>query len=182
MVRSPLTQRNPMRESWSDPPLAWLLAGKPTVGDLLSLCEENFDLLQRLAPGLRDSQGAQISRSVAGVDLHLEVESQSHYTTIARLTYFFPDAETGGETASGADPDVLVRVCHDARQVEVLQLRQTALPRHADYRPPALESKWRINLFFSKWLAYCLEQGYRFGPEGSGAVQGAGESLLAAYT
>lgn len=171
-----------MRESWRDPSLAWLVAAKPTVGDLLSLCEENFELFQRLAPGLRDSRGVQISRSVAGVDLHLEVEAQSRYTTVVRLTYFFPDAESGGEPPVGADPDVLVRVCHDARQAEVLELRQTALPRHADYRPPALESKWRINLFLSKWLSYCLDQGYRFGPEESGTVQDAGKSLLAAYT
>ena len=28
----------------------------------------------------------------------------------------------------------------------------------------ALIQKWRINLFLSKWLAYCVQQGHQFGP------------------
>jgi hypothetical protein len=141
-----------------------LLSGRPTVGDLISLCEENFELMRRLAPCLRDGRGVLMSRLGCGVDLHLRIESQSRYTTVARLTYFFPDSEATGDVPFGADPDLLVRVYHDARQMEVLALRQTALPLHSDYRAPALESKWRINLFLSKWLAYCLQQGHCFRP------------------
>lgn len=147
-------------------PRAWsrLLCARPTVGDLIGLCEENFDLMTRLAPRLRERHGVLMSRLGRGVDLHLRIESQSPYTTIARLTYFFPDAESSADVFFGAEPDVLLRVYHDARQVEVIDLRQTALPRHADYRPPALESKWRINLFLSKWLVYCLQEGHQFAP------------------
>jgi len=159
-----------------------LLSGRPTVGDLVSLCEENFELLRRLAPCLRQGRGVLMSRLVSGVDLHLRIESQSRYTTVARLTYFFPDEDAGRDVPFGPDPDLLLRVYHDARQVEVLELRQTALPIHSDYRPPALVSKWRINLFLSKWLAYCLHQGHRFGEDAARASSQRDGDLLYSCT
>jgi hypothetical protein len=126
------------------------------------LCEENYVLLSRLVPGLASRRGLMVSRVVGGVDLHLSIEDQSPYTTKIRMTHVF----SGGEPdrpGSRPEPDVLLRVYHDARQVEVLDLRQTALPVKADYRPPALDAKWRANLFLAKWLAYCLHQGHRLG-------------------
>jgi len=125
------------------------------------LCEENYSLLCRLAPGLSRRQGLLMSRVEGAVDLQLTIESQSPYTTLIRLTHVFGGGDLG-RSAFGSDPDVRLRVYHDARQVEVLDLRQTALPLHADYQPPALDSKWRLNLFLGKWLAYCLHQGHRF--------------------
>lgn len=151
---------------------AALCAGRPTVGALMALCEENYGLLSRLAPALSSTQGLLVSQVPGGVDLHLTIESQAPYTTTLRLTHIFT-AAAGGSTGFGADPDVLLRVYHDARQVEVLDLRQTALPVHADYRPPALDSKWRLNLFLAKWLVYCLHQGHRF------RAGGAAEATLA---
>jgi hypothetical protein len=134
------------------------------VGALLALCEENFHLLSRLVPQLGTRRGLLVSRLKGGVDLHLSIEEQARYTTLVRLTYFFADGD-GAHSGFGADPDARLRVYHDARQVEVLDLRQTALPRFADYQPPALDSKWRVNLFLWKWLAYCVQQGHRFGSE-----------------
>lgn len=141
---------------------AALWSGRPTVGALMCLCEENYALLSRLAPGLRSRRGILASRVKGGVDLLLTIEAQSPYTTLLRLTHVFASGEIGSP-AFGSDPDVCLRVYHDARQVEVLDLRQTALPLRADYQPPALESKWRANLFLAKWLAFCLQQGHRFG-------------------
>jgi uncharacterized protein YqiB (DUF1249 family) len=60
-----------------------------------------------------------------------------------------------------------LRAYHDAAQVEVLSLRQTVLPVLRHYDTPALGAKWRANLFVSKWLGYCLSQGYRFTGETS---------------
>lgn len=141
-----------------------LVSERPTLGALLALCEENFFLLSRLAPQLRTRGGALVSRLKDGVDLHLSIEEQARYTTLLRLTYFFADGDLS-DSGFGADPDARLRVYHDARQVEVLDLRQTALPRLAHYQAPALDSKWRVNLFLWKWLAYCLHQGHRFGSE-----------------
>lgn len=143
-----------------------LFSERPTLGALLALCEENFVLLSRLAPQVRTCGGIFVSRLKDGVDLHLSIEEQARYTTLLRLTYFFADGDGGhSDSVVGADPDARLRVYHDARQVEVLDLRQTALPRLAHYQPPALDSKWRVNLFLWKWLAYCLHQGHRFGSE-----------------
>ncbi|WP_295384586.1 DUF1249 domain-containing protein [uncultured Thiodictyon sp.] len=160
--------------------LLGLAFARPTVGDLMRLCEENFVLLGRLAPHLKEQRESLVSRRQGRVDLFLLIEEQSRYTSLIRLTHFFPGLErapgrgpaplaAAGDDLTGqrADPDARLRIYHDARQVEVLDLRQTALPLRSDYQRPALEAKWRVNLFLGKWLAYCLHQGHRFGPVGS---------------
>ncbi|WP_295458748.1 DUF1249 domain-containing protein [uncultured Thiodictyon sp.] len=159
--------------------LLGLAFARPTVGDLMRLCEENFVLLRRLAPHLKDQREDLVSRRQGRVDLFLLIEEQSRYTSLIRLTHFFPGpqplpapgsaplaAGNGDLTRQRADPNARLRIYHDARQVEVLDLRQTTLPLRTDYQRPALEAKWRVNLFLGKWLAYCLHQGHRFGPGG----------------
>lgn len=125
----------------------------------MSLCEENFARLSRLVPDLAARpSGVYGSRCSEGVDLYLEVEEQAPFTTILRLTYFFPV-----QGIPLPDPDARLRVYHDACQVEVIDLRQTVLPLRTDYRSPALAEKWQVNLFIGKWLAYCVRQGHVFG-------------------
>lgn len=134
-----------------------ILSGRPNVGALMSLCEENFVRLSRLAPDLPARRGSYVSPGTEGVDLYLDIEEQARFTTLIRLTHRFP--------VQGfllPDPDARLRVYHDARQAEVIDLRQTVLPMRADYRSPALAEKWQINLFIAKWLAYCLLQGHLF--------------------
>jgi uncharacterized protein YqiB (DUF1249 family) len=128
----------------------------------MALCEENYRALMRLIPALREIQGETRSPLDRGLDLHLEILEQTPYTTLLRLTYYFPHNDGLFHRLQKPDPDALLRVYYDAAQVEVLDLRQTALPVHNDYRHPALETKWKVNLFLSKWLAFCLMQGHRF--------------------
>jgi hypothetical protein len=137
-------------------------SGRPTVGDLMYLCEENYRALIRLIPDLRAIQGEMRSILDRDMDLHLEILEQAPYTTLMRLTYYFPHNDGLIHRLQDPDPDALLRVYHDACQVEVLDLHQTALPIHNDYRFPALEAKWKVNLFLSKWLAFCLLRGHRF--------------------
>jgi uncharacterized protein YqiB (DUF1249 family) len=138
---------------------ACILAGRPNVGALMSLCEENFVRLSRLIPDLAGRPaGVFASRCSEGVDLYLEVEEQARFTTILRLTYLFPV-----QGIPLPDPDARLRVYHDACQVEVIDLRQTVLPMRTDYRSPALAEKWQANLFIGKWLTYCVRQGHVFG-------------------
>ena len=141
---------------------SFLGLGRPTVGDLMGLCEENYHALMRLIPDLRRIEGEERSVLARDQALHLEVLEQAPYTTLLRLTYYFPHNDGLAHRMRDPDPDALLRVYHDAGQVEVLNLRQTALPLHNHYRYPALEAKWKVNLFLSKWLAFCLMQGYRF--------------------
>lgn len=165
-----------MQISRSPQCLLGLASRHPTVGDLMTLCEENYVLLSRLAPGLKELREVALSRRQGCVDLYLIIEEQSRYTSLIRLTHLFQDVDLnpvggmdafatwgGVQAGTRADPDARLRIYHDARQVEVLDLRQTVLPLHLDYQPPALDSKWRANLFLGKWLSFCLQQGHRFG-------------------
>lgn len=147
----------------------WSLAARPTVGGLMEVCEESYRSLMQLAPELRRSRGSLHSRPMDGVDLYLQVLEQSRYTTRIRLTHAFrPDA---GDGLDCLDPNARLCVYHDAMQVEVLDLHQTALPIYRHYAQPALDAKWKANLFLAQWLAYCVRQGYCLGPAGDAALQ-----------
>ncbi|KAA6183319.1 DUF1249 domain-containing protein [Thiohalocapsa marina] len=140
----------------------------PTVGGLMQVCEENYQALDALAPGLAQLHGRHLSHEGEGIDLLLEVREQARYTTLFRLTHLFPTVP-GSMSDAGlracarpTEPDAVLKAYHDAGQVEVLDLRQTVLPLLNHYQPPALQAKWKVNLFLSKWLAYCLHRGHRF--------------------
>ena len=138
--------------------LASLFTGRPTVGGLMDLCEENFAHLLRLAPQLRGLQGRYLSPLPGEMDLHLEILEQTPYTSLVHLTYYFDR-----ERQPKPDPDAIIRVYHDSRQAEVIKLAQRALT-HAGPQRPTLKHKWQLNLFLSKWLSYCVQQGHLFQP------------------
>jgi uncharacterized protein YqiB (DUF1249 family) len=133
------------------------LDSAPSVGDLLALCEESYRHLHHLVPQLRRLRGEHLSSRPGHQDLHLTILEQTRYTTLLRLTYRFAHPEGGT-----SDPDVLLRVYHDAQQVEVEDLRQQALPTQRLYEAPGLLNKWRVNLFVARWLAFCIRQGHLF--------------------
>jgi len=133
------------------------LIARPTVGALMDLCEENYRHLLRLAPAMCHLRGQYHSRAAGHVDLYLDVLEQTRYTSLIQLTYYF-DRRDGRRP----DPNALLRVYHDAGQVEVLGLEQRALPIQTPPGPQTLGQKWRANLFLSKWLTYCVLQGHRF--------------------
>ncbi len=139
--------------------LLFELREPPTLGQLMQLCEENYGMLRRLVPDLPNLRGEFCSTCSQGVDLYLEIIEQSPHTTLLRLTHLFPSGST--HRLPNADPDALLRAYQDAKQVEILDLRQTILPLHNHYRAPALEAKWKANRFLSKWLAYCLALGHQ---------------------
>ena len=141
--------------------LAPLLAARPTVGGLMELCEANFSLIQRLCPVLKRMRGGYESRPPGVAPLHLTIIEQTAHTTFVRLTHLFPH-DSGLEP----DPDASLRIYRDARQVEVLELRQSVLPVARLYAHPGLHQKWRANLFVSRWLQFCLAQGHCFAVAG----------------
>ncbi|WP_242482301.1 DUF1249 domain-containing protein [Thiocystis violacea] len=141
----------------------------------MALCEENYTLMQCLAPGLKQLSGKLISRQRGVIDLHLEIQEQSPYTTQVRLTHLFSEP-AGAEPHP--DPDARLRVYHDAQQIEVLELRQSVLRLSKDYAHPALLDKWQANLFLSKWLVFCLRQGHGFGQRSPMLSSAAADALL----
>lgn len=62
-------------------------------------------------------------RSNQDRDLFLEVLEQAPYTTLPRLTYYFPHHDGRVHRMPDPNPDTLLRAYHDAGQVEVLSLR-----------------------------------------------------------
>lgn len=144
---------------WS---LRSLISGKPTVGWVMDLSEQNYRYLMRLIPEMQQLQGAYLSRLDGAMDLYLEVLEQSPYTSLLHLTYYFAH-----ETGQLPDPDATIRVYHDSQQAEVLNLKQSSLPLKRGFIRPALVQKWKVGLFLSKWLSYSVHQGHCFGPEHS---------------
>jgi uncharacterized protein YqiB (DUF1249 family) len=121
------------------------------------LSEENYHHLLRLAPDLQLLEGKHVSGLGHGVDLHLDVQDQTPYTSLIHLTYYFPHG-----IGHYPDPDATLRAYHDFHQVDVLDLRQSALPMRRWGSNSTLEQRWKLNLFLSKWLSYCMLQGHHF--------------------
>jgi uncharacterized protein YqiB (DUF1249 family) len=139
---------------WS---LKFLRMSHPGIDLVQRLSEENYHHLLRLAPDLPLLEGKLVSSRGQGVDLYLDVHDQTPYTSLIHLTYYFPHG-----VGHYPDPDAMLRVYHDFRQVDVLDLRQSALPMQRWGGNPTLEQRWKINLFLSKWLNYCTLQGHHF--------------------
>ena len=134
---------------------------RPNVGRLIELCEHNYLLLQKLMPALKTMQGEYTAELPGHADLHLDVLEHGPYTSLIHLTYYF-DHPRGPQP----EPDAVLRVYHDARELEVVELHQadTILSATPLYEVPGLDNKWRLNWFVSKWLGFCVGAGYRFHP------------------
>lgn len=137
---------------------------KPTAGALGALCEENYRLLGRLAPGLDGMQGRFLSQVPHHPPLMIDVTREGRFTTRVRLTHLFRVVEDG---PMHPDPDLTMKLYSDTGQVEVLEIKnQQRLPLQGLYRTPGLRQKWQANLFLGNWLTYCYKKGYSF-KEGS---------------
>lgn len=128
---------------------------------LMTLYESNYIRLRRLVPQLDAIAGGRVSTVEDDCRLYLRVDERTRYTATLTLTYLF-------ETPSGeiADPDLQIRVYHDARlaealgsarwsQHEMLVSIRSQLRHHAGDR-------WVRNMMLNKWLDYCVERRHRF--------------------
>ena len=138
---------------------------------LMTLYESNYIKLCRLITDFKvfsgDSPQAIISCCDADCDLHLEVTLREPYTTTLRLTYLFcSDSSDSSPEQLIPDPDLTIRVYHDAQLVEVVRNRE-------EYRHHKLQEltrvhsrelgwRWRNNMTLNKWLDYLLDMGHGF--------------------
>ena len=123
---------------------------------LMDLYEQNYIRLRQIVPDLTVAD--QMISSVPGhTDLYLSVKQRCKYTTMLSMTYRF-----GGSGNYLFEPDLHLKVYHDARVVEVQHLlkRQHGLV-HTDHM---IGHKWTMNRFLYKWLGFCLYQGHFFHP------------------
>jgi len=132
---------------------------------LMTLYESNYIRLAHLMGDLQHLPDAQVSRLEGDCPLHAQVDERSRYTTTFTLTYRFMES---GVVVS--DPDLQVRVYHDARLGEALQCARwhrhpvfSALQVTRDEATRQLDDRWQRNIMLNKWLDYCVERGHSFG-------------------
>lgn len=133
---------------------------------LMHLYESNYVRLRWLLEDVRALAEAQCSRVAGDLPLYLDVLERCRYTTTIRLTYFFAD-----DRGRVADPDLTIRVYHDAGLAEAMACRRTHLHhalRQFDTAPgDELNRRWARNSMLNKWLEYCYDQGHRFPGRGA---------------
>lgn len=128
---------------------------------LMSLYESNYIRLSWLVPHLSAIEGVLISEVRDDCPLHLGVIERTRYTTTLSLTYLFDDAN-----GVIADPDLQIRVYHDARLAEVQSCarwhRHAMMESIRSQLARDLGDRWLRNVMLNKWLDYCVERGHRF--------------------
>ena len=143
---------------WREPP--------GTFAALMDLYERNYIYIRRLLPTMPPIHAKCVSQAPGGMDLHLHIIERCRYTSELILSYQFGQADG----AILAEPNLRIRVYHDARQAEVMIahprrhpvfILDAIAPERTD---DPLFVRWRINRFLYKWLGYCLHQGHRFTP------------------
>lgn len=128
---------------------------------LMTLYESNYIRLCRLVPRWDSIAGKHVSAVTGDCSLYLRVDDRSRYTTTLTLTYLF--ATPSGEAA---DPDLQIRVYHDARLAEALNSarwhqHETLVSIRSQLRNDAGD-RWVRNMMLNKWLDYCVERRHRF--------------------
>ena len=132
---------------------------------LMTIYESNFIKLGQLVARLHRLEATAerlISRTPRDCDLYLEIVSREPYTTTLKLTYWF-----GTDSDERVpDPDLTVRVYHDARLVEAVAGREThhhrMLCELALRHSVELGRRWRRNIMLNKWLDFLIEMGHEF--------------------
>lgn len=136
---------------------------------LMTLYESNYIRLRALLGDARGLPGCAVSTTPGDLDLHVQTIEHCRYTSILRMTYLF--GETGGTVA---EPDLEVRVYHDARLAEASHRakrhRHGGLSSLRASLPAGLGERWLRNMLLNKWLDYCTERGHRFVPVTEGGT------------
>ncbi len=123
---------------------------------LMDLYEQNYIRLRKIAPDL--SVADQMISSTAGhADLYLSVRERCKYTTMLSMTYRF-----GKPGDHVFEPDMHIKVYHDARVVEVQHYHKRKYGRVINNY--SIQYKWAMNRFLYKWLGFCGYQGHFFQP------------------
>lgn len=134
-----------------------------SFGGLMALYESNYLRLVHLLGTTQFQVCEMKSCSPDDQDLFLSIESATRYTLDLRMTYLFD--EPGGAIA---EPDLCIRVYHDARMTEVVswarQHRHVVLRRLHGRAAGHLGRRWGRNMVLSKWLDFLLDRSHSFAP------------------
>jgi len=152
-------------------------------------CDANYARMRALAPALCAPADGQKGAGVASkpewagsadscefaldmpgnrVELLVELVERSKYTTLVRFTQLADkDArlvqQVAGMQLDLAPPTMLIRLYHDARSAEVVEVRnETRFKEVYEYPNPKMRSrdeKAQVNRFLGEYLAMCLRYG-----------------------
>src|SRR5512143_2088513 len=115
-----------------------------TFAGLMDLYERNYIGIRRLIPLMPPVTTREISSIPGGLRLYLEVLERFRYTSELVLTYHF--VREGGVVA---EPDLRIRVYHDARLVEVMSAQLRHRPEfqlnEENSQQTQLSARWHIN-------------------------------------
>lgn len=127
---------------------------------LMTLYESNYIKLRQLTAAFDWTGPAMYSVSPRDSDLHAELLRREAYTTTLRLTYWFEEPD--GRFVP--DPDLVLRIYHDARLVEAVagrdRHRHHKLQELANHGGTELDRRWRVNMMLNKWLDYLYDVGH----------------------
>jgi uncharacterized protein YqiB (DUF1249 family) len=126
---------------------------------LMTIYESNYIKLSQLTTAFDWSGWSMVSSTPRDKDLHAQLLRREPYTTTLKLTYWF---EESGDVLV-PDPDLILRVYHDARLAEAVSGRD----RHTHHKlrelagdsGAELDRRWRINMMLNKWLDYLFDVG-----------------------
>jgi uncharacterized protein len=127
---------------------------------LMTIYESNYIKLSQITTEFDWAGWSMVSQSPRDNDLHAQLMRREPYTTTLKLTYWFQ--EPRGVLVP--DPDLIVRIYHDARLAEAVASRD----RHTHHKLRELASdsgaelgrRWRINMMLNKWLDYLFDVGH----------------------
>jgi uncharacterized protein YqiB (DUF1249 family) len=129
---------------------------------LMTIYESNYLKFDQLILKTLPEEPYSVSRISADCDLHLEILRREPYTSTVKLTYWLED--DGGQVIP--DPDLVVRIYHDARLVEGVGGRNNhhhhVLKSLALSHAGELDRRWQVNIMLNKWLDYLLDNGHGF--------------------
>ena len=144
-------------------------AKQSSFAALMSLYESNFIRLNWLIQEPTRFTGEQQSIVPGDCTLHLRLLERTRHTSTMLMTYMF---EESGRWI--ADPDMTIRVYHDARLAEAMACsrvhRHEILRQFATGCVREVNRRRARNSMLNKWLEYCAEAGHRFVAIESAAV------------
>jgi len=141
---------------------------------LMDLYDRNFTLINLLIPDLLVLPEKNVIQLVGLPDLYLDIQERCKFTTMLKLTYWFSvcseDEENTANKGEGeveliADPDLNIRVYHDARAVEAMSCKTSgfmSIKKKEMGEKKHLDCRWDSNMFLNKWLEYMVGSGYEF--------------------
>ena len=150
------------------------------LGAHMAECDANYARMRALAPALcapaegqkgydperLSADACEFALDLPGKQIELVVElvERSRYTTLVRFTQLGPVlADVAGVSLNLAPPTMLVRLYHDARSAEVVEVRNESrfkeVYKYPNPRMRARDEKAQVNRFLGEYLEMCLRYG-----------------------